>query len=93
MAIPAVLQRQLLALDAPVREQLGHALLESSDDECFALAQQLLAASDDGLSSEARAELLTAIDDSTADIDAGRTLPYEDAMAQLRAVHARRAAR
>jgi hypothetical protein len=78
MAIPAVLQRQLLALDAPVREQLGHALLESSDD---------------GLSSEARAELLTAIDDSTADIDAGRTLPYEDAMAQLRAVHARRAAR
>ena len=86
MAIPAVLVSQLLTLDAPVREKLGHALLDANDGECFALAQQLLADLDDGLSEADRAELLAAIDDSSADIDAGRTIPYADVMAQLRAV-------
>jgi hypothetical protein len=93
MGIPAVLVQQLLALEAPLREKIGRTLIEADDDECFTLAQQLIADLDDGLSLDERAELHARIAASTADIDAGRTTAYEDVMPRLRALASRRVAR
>lgn len=79
MAVPQQLLQQLLALDENARRELGHALLESVDTWV-----------DEEISPEDQVKLDAVIAQSIAESDAGRGVPVEQAIAEIRA---RRAAR
>lgn len=85
--------QKLLELDEPHRAEIGDALLESHEEGCFEAAQQLLATVDDGLTDDERAQLHADLEASLADMDAGKTIPFDQAMASLRALRNQRAAR
>ena len=78
MAVPQQLLKQLLALDEPVRLEIAHALLDSVDG-------------DDEMSPADRAQLDAAIARSIEELDAGKGIPIEQAIAELRAKRAARA--
>jgi hypothetical protein len=74
MAIPKELLQQLLALDKNVRGELGRALLDSVDTWV-----------DDELSAKSQKKLDAVIEQSIKESDAGRGIPVEQAIAELRA--------
>jgi hypothetical protein len=80
MAVPQQLLQQLLALDESVRRELAHALLESVDTWV-----------DGSESTEDRAKLDAAIERSIADSEAGKGIPIDQAIAEIRARRASRA--
>ncbi len=82
MAVPQQLLQQLLALDENVRRELGHALLESVDTW-----------DDDETTPKEQAQLDAMIEQSIAESDAGLAIPIEQAIDELRAKRAARAAR
>lgn len=79
MAVPQQLLQQLLALDEPVRREIAHALLESVEPE-----------DDDGMTDDERAKLDAAIARSIEELDAGKGIPLEQALAEIRAKRAAR---
>jgi hypothetical protein len=78
--VPQQLLQQLLALDATVRLEIAHTLLESVD-----------AWVDDGMSDDERKRLDAALDRSIAQADAGQGIPVEQVFAEIRAKRAARA--
>lgn len=80
VAVPAAVLKQLLMLDKHDRVELAHALLESVNDN-------------DDMSDADRARLHAAIEQSIAEIEAGQTVPLDEALASLRAKRAARASR
>lgn len=82
MAVPAKLLEQLLALDESVRRELGHALLESVETWV-----------DDETSAEEQAKLDAVIAQSISESEAGRGIPIEQAIDEIRAKRTARAAR
>jgi predicted transcriptional regulator len=80
MAVPQHLLQQLLALDESVRLEIAHTLLESVD-----------AGADDGMNDAERKRLDAALDRSLAQADAGRGIPVEQAIAEIRAKRSARA--
>jgi hypothetical protein len=80
VAVPSVLLKQLLMLDERDRQELAHALLASVDDR-------------DDLNDAERARLHASIDRSLDEIDAGKTVPFADVIASLRAKRVARTAR
>jgi hypothetical protein len=79
MAVPAALLKQLLALGESERVELAHALLSSVNDG-------------DELSPSDREQLHAAIAQSLVEIEAGSTIPFDEAIASVRARRVRRAA-
>lgn len=82
MAVPQQLLQQLLALDESVRLEIAHTLLKSVDETV-----------DDNMSDEDRARLEAALERSSAQADAGQTVPSDEVFRALRAKRAARAAR
>ena len=80
MAVPAALLPQLLDLEASERAEIAHALLASIDDR-------------DDMSDADRERLHASINRSLDEINAGKTLPFEDVIAALRMKRASRATR
>ncbi len=78
MAVPEQLLQQLLALDESVRLELAHALLDSVEAE-------------EEMSPAERAKLDAAIGRSIEELDAGKGIPIEQAIAEIRAKRAGRA--
>jgi hypothetical protein len=74
MAVPQQLLQQLLALDESVRLEIAHTLLESVDEWV-----------DHDMSEDERKRLNAALDRSIAQADAGRGIPAEQAIAEIRA--------
>jgi len=83
---------QLLALGEHQRGELGDLLLDTKDADRCALAQTLLDGVNDGMTESERAELDAAIEESYADMEAGRMRPADEVIAELRARRAPRAA-
>jgi hypothetical protein len=81
MAVPSGLLKQLLTLGEHERVEIAHALLSSVAD----------AGADDGLSAADRAALDAALDQSFDEIEAGKAIPFDEAMASLRTRRARQA--
>jgi predicted transcriptional regulator len=80
MAVSPTLLKQLLMLGERERVEVAHALLASVDDK-------------DDLSDPHRAKLHAAIEQSLAEIDAGKTVPFADVIASLRAKRVARSVR
>lgn len=80
MAVSAALLQQLLELGESERVEIAHALMDSVDD-------------DDGLSDSEREKLHAALDHSLEQVRAGETVPFDEAMAWLRARRERRVSR
>lgn len=79
MAVPQQLLQQLLALDEPVRREIAHALLDSVEPD-----------DDDGMTDAERAKLDAVIARSLEELDAGKGIPLEQAIAEIRAKRAAR---
>jgi hypothetical protein len=80
MSVSQPLLQQLLALDAPARLEIAHALLESVDS-----------GADAQMSVDERARLDTAIERAMVESDAGEGIPIAQAIAEIRASRAVRA--
>jgi hypothetical protein len=78
VAVPASLLKQLLALGERERVELAHALLDSVNDN-------------DEMSDAERARLHAAIEQSISEVEAGQTIPLDEALASLRRKRAARA--
>lgn len=78
VAVPASLLKQLLALGERERVELAHPLLDSVNDN-------------DEMSDADRARLHSAIEQSISEIEAGQTIPLDEALASLRRKRAPRA--
>jgi predicted transcriptional regulator len=95
MSMPAskALVEQLLALPGDLRDELGR-LLHGDDDDIgrSTLGQVLLESVMEEMTPEEQAALDAAIDESYADMEAGRTRPAAEVIAELRARRAQRAA-
>ncbi|CAN5917701.1 hypothetical protein BH11MYX2_BH11MYX2_04560 [soil metagenome] len=78
MAVPQQLLQQLLALDESVRLELAHALLDSVEVP-------------DEMSPAERTKLDAAIARSIEELNAGKGIPIEQAIAEIRAKRAGRA--
>lgn len=84
MAVSQQLLQELLALDEPVRREIAHALLDSIEPDAEVA---------DGMTEAERATLDAAIARSIDELDAGKGIPLEQALAEIRARRAARAAR
>ena len=80
MAVRAELLQELLKLGESERVEIAHALLSSVDDA-------------DDSSDADREKLHAAINQSITEIEAGRTIPFDDVIASLRAKRVSRAIR
>jgi hypothetical protein len=78
MAVPPQLLQELLALDESMRLEIAHALLDSVE-------------AGDDMSPAERAKLDTAITRSIEELDAGKGIPIEQAIAEIRAKRSVRA--
>ena len=76
MPVSHQLLRELLALDEPVRREIAHALLASLEPD---------AEDADGMSEAERATLDAAIARSIEELDAGKGIPLEQALSEIRA--------
>ncbi len=93
MPASKALVEQLLALPDDLRDELG-GLLHGGDDDIsrLMLGQVLLESVTEEMTPADQAALDAAIDESYADMEAGRTRPADEVIAELRARSAQRAA-
>ncbi len=82
MAVPHQLLRELLALDEPARRVIPHALLDRIEPD---------ADDADSMTDAERATLDSAIARSIEELDAGKGIPLEQALSEIRARRAARA--
>ena len=92
MPASKALLEQLLTLPADLCEELGYLLCSDDYADRAMLGQSLLSSVMDDMTPEEEAALDAAIDESYADMEAGRTRPAEEVIAELRARSAQRAA-
>jgi predicted transcriptional regulator len=92
MPASKALLEQLLTLPDELSEELGYLLCSDEYVDRAMLGQALLDAVMEDMTPEEEAALNASIDESYADMEAGRTRPAEEVIAELRARSAQRAA-
>jgi hypothetical protein len=79
-----MLESKNMAQNLEARVQNGRLVLDAPTDLPEGKVVPLQALDDDGLTDEEREEVLKAVDEGLADIEAGRTKPLSEVLSRLR---------